>query len=256
LTVIASFAIAAPLAATAIGVSGVVLGLWLTGAHRRARIVLPFSAGLLLGVVCFGLLPELIEEDGWLRPLLLSGCGYGLLLLVNRYVAPVCPSCGHDHDHAACDTVLHGFAAPLISASALHCFFDGWSIATAQWATGAGIRVAVPLAVALHKIPEGLALGGIVRASMRSRPAAFWWCVLAESCTLVGGIAGAAIAPALGSAWITYPLGLAAGWLCYLGAHALHEEWRARGVVPASITALAGAAAAAALQQGVTAWLR
>ena len=98
--------------------------------------------------------------------------------------------------------MLHGFAAPLIAASVLHSFFDGWSIATAQQAAPLGIRVAVPLAVAMHKIPEGIALGAIARASIRSQSTALWWCVVAEAMTLVGGILGLEITPRLGAAWI------------------------------------------------------
>jgi len=244
------------LLATLIGVAGVFAGLWLAGARRRARVVVPFSAGVLLGVVLFGLLPELGKETGWLRTLLLVAGGYGVLLLINRYVAPVCPSCAHNHDHEACGTALHGFAAPLIAASMLHSFFDGWSVATAQMAPLMAIRIAVPLAVALHKAPEGIALGGIARASIESRPAALLWCVAAEGTTLAGGIAGLAIAPRLGTVWIVYPLGLAAGWLFYLGAHALHEEWQRRGPAAALVAAATGAAGAAVLQQGVQAWFR
>jgi zinc transporter ZupT len=244
------------LLATGIGVGGVLLGLWLTGAGRRARMVVPFSAGVLLGVVVFGLLPELVVEGGWPPTALLFGGGYGLLWLINRHVAPVCPTCAHDHDHLACETLLHGFAVPLISASALHSFFDGWSIASAQMAAPLAVRVAVPLAVALHKIPEGIALGGILRASMKSRWAALGWGALAELATLAGGMVSVAIAPRLGSAWITYPLGIAAGWLFFLGAHAIHQEWKRRGPLPAFTTAMAGAVGAAALQQGVQFWLR
>ena len=141
----------------------------------------------------------------------------------------------------------------MIGASMLHSFFDGWTIATAQLASHHGIRLAVALAVALHKIPEGIALGAIVRASVSSRSAALFWSVLVEAVTVVGGILGLAIAPRLGTAWITYPLAVAAGWLFYLGAHAVHEEWKRRGAVPACVTALTGAAA---LQQGVQAWFR
>jgi len=237
-------------------VAGVFLGLWLTTAGRRTRLVVPFSAGVLLGVVFFGLLPELVEEIGWPVTALFFAAGYGLLYGINRHVAPVCPSCAHDHDHQSCGTVLHGFAAPLIGAMMLHAFFDGWSMATVQLSSHRGIRVAVAMAVALHKIPEGLALGAMARASVSSRSTAVFWSVLAEMMTLVGGILGLAIAPQLGTAWITYPLALAAGWLFYLGAHAVHEEWKRRGPVPACMTALTGVAGAAALQEGVQAWFR
>ena len=242
--------------AALIGVAGVFLGLWLTTAGHRTRLMVPFSAGVLLGVVFCGLLPELVAEIGWLATGIFFAGGYGLLFLINRFVAPVCPTCSHDHEHANCDTVLHGFAAPLIGAIMLHAFFDGWSVATVQLSSHRGIRLAVATAIVLHKIPEGLALGAMARASVASRSGAVFWSVLAEAMTLVGGICGLAIAPQLGDAWITYPLALAAGWLFYLGAHAVHEEWKRRGPALAFTTALAGAAGAAALQQGVQVWFR
>jgi zinc transporter ZupT len=242
--------------ATLVGWSGAALGIWLTGMRSRARIVVPFSAGVLLGVASFGLAPELAAEIGWGRLLALAGAGYAVLLLVDRYVYPVCPTCAHNHDHAACESELHGFAAPLIAAASAHSFLDGWSVATAQFALPLGLRIAVPLAVALHKIPEGIALGGILRASVSSRGAALGWCLLAEGTTLVGGAAGLVLAPALGTEWITYPLGFAAGWLFYLGWHAVHEEWKSRGARPAFLSALTGMAGAAALQWGAEALFR
>ena len=113
-----------PLLAALIGIAGVFIGLWLSTAGRRTRLVVPFSAGVLLGVVLFGLLPELVEEIGWPVTGIFFAAGYGLLYWINRHVAPVCPSCAHDHDHQSCGTVLHGFAAPLIGAMMLHAFLQ------------------------------------------------------------------------------------------------------------------------------------
>jgi zinc transporter ZupT len=248
--------IAAPALATAVGVAGAVLGLWIAGLRRRARVVVPFSAGVLLGVALFGLLPELAVELGWTAILILFAAGYGLLLAINRYAYPVCPTCAHDRDHNACATELHGFAGPLIAAAALHSFVDGWSVGTVHMMAPLGLRVAVPLAVALHKLPEGIALGGILRAAVKHRAAALGWCLLAEGTTLGGGALGLTMAPHLGTAWIAYPLGMAAGWLFYLGIHAVHEEWKRRGAVPAFAAALAGVASAAAIQRGAEALFR
>ncbi len=245
-----------PLLAALVGIAGVILGLWLTTAGRRTRLVVPFSAGVLLGVLFCGLLPELVSEIGWGATIILFAGGYGLLFWINRSVAPVCPSCAHDHDHATCGAALHGFAAPLIGAMTLHAFLDGWSLAAVQLTNQRSIRLAVAMAIILHKIPEGLALGAMARASVTSRSTAIFWSILAESMTLIGGVVGLAIAPRLGAEWITYPLGLAAGWLFYLGTHAVHEEWKRRGALPACVTALTGAAGAAVMQQGVAAWFR
>ena len=129
-----------PALATAVGLAGAALGLWLTGMRRRARVVVPFSAGVLLGVALFGLLPELAVEMGWAPSLALFAAGYVLLIAIDRYVYPVCPVCAHDHDHGACATELHGFAGPLLAAAALHCFLDGWSVATAQNARKHGVQ--------------------------------------------------------------------------------------------------------------------
>lgn len=247
---------AAPVVATTVGIAGAVFGLRLTEAHRHASIVVPFSAGVLLGVAVLGLLPELHNELGWLLSLSLFAFGYGLLFLVDRFAYPVCPTCAHDHDHDSCSTELHGFAWPLIAGAALHSFLDGWSIATAGRVGPVGLRVAVPLAIVLHKAPEGLALGGVLRASVKSRRTAFAWCVLAEGATLAGAALALAIAGNVGSGWTDYPLGVTAGWLAYLGYHAVHQEWKRRGARPAFASALAGMAGAAALQRGVEQFFR
>jgi len=248
--------IAPPALAALVGCAGAVLGIWLTGLRSRVAIVVPFSAGVLIGVALFGLLPELAQDSSWRLTLALCAGGYGLLLLINRYVYSVCPTCAHDHDHGACGTELHGFAAPLIVAAALHSFLDGWSVAVVQHAAPLGLRVAVPVAIALHKLPEGIALGGVMRASVPSRTVALLWCLLAEGATLAGGALALALAPHLGSMWTIYPLGLTAGWLIYLGYHAVHEEWKRKGAAPASVSALAGGAAAALIQRGAEALLR
>ena len=244
------------LAATATAVASAGMGLCLGAARGRARLVVPFSAGVLLGVALFGLFPEMAVELGWASSSLLFAAGYAVLFGINRYAYPVCPSCSHDHDHNACTTVLHGFAAPLVVATAVHAFLDGWSMATVQAVSGMDVRVTVPLAVGLHKIPEGMALGAILWASMRSRLAAFAWCVAAESCTILGGTVGLALAPGLGAGWILYPLAVAGGCFFFLGIHAVHEEWKRCGALPAVMPAITGAAGAAALQQGVHALFR
>src|SRR5260370_15693143 len=172
---------------TFVGLVGAVLGIWMTGLRQRARAVLPFSAGILLGVALFGLVPELASEIGWTVTILLFSVGYGVLLLVNRFVYPVCPTCSHDHDHNACSTELHGFAAPLIAAATVHSFLDGCSVATVQLTIPVGLRVEVPLAVALHKLPEGIALSGILRAAGESGRAAVGGAVRGERATLAGG---------------------------------------------------------------------
>jgi len=233
-----------------------VCGFGLTSGGSHTRFVVPFSAGVLLGVVLFGLAPELIGQTGWATTAGLFASGYSLMIFFNRYGYAVCPTCAHDHDRDSGAQELRGLAAPLLLAAALHSVLDGWSVAVSQLAAPFGLRVAVPLAIALHKAPEGIALGGILRTAFRSQKAGLGWCVLAEGATFAGGIAGILMAPRIGAAWTLYPLGVAAGWLFYLGNHAVHAEWKRRGAAPALLSALSGVAGAAVIQHSAEALFR
>ena len=231
-------------------------GVLLEGDGRATRVIVPFAGGVLMSIALFGVLPEAVAGAGWIMGILLFAAGYGLLRGINRYLFPVCPSCAHDHGHETCATALHGFATPIVLASAVHSTLDGWSIVTAQAAAPPGVRLALPLAFVLHKIPEGIALGALLRAAVRSRWPALAWCFLAEGMTLLGGLAGQVLAPAVGESWTGYPLAIAGGTFVYLGFHAVHGEWKRRGAIPAFIPAITGAAGAAALQRSAEAFLR
>lgn len=248
--------IAPAVLAAIIGMLGALLGLTVAGFQRHTRLIVPFSGGLLLGVALFGLLPELVADIGWSAGAPLFALGYLLLGTVDRYLWRVCPTCSHDHVHESCASALHGFAAPLAAATALHCLVDGWGLVTTESATRMGVRLAVPIAIALHKIPEGIALAVILRAAVGSNAAAFAWSAAAEGATVVGGAFALAMTIRLPGSWTSYPLAIAGGFFLYLGFHAIHAEWKRRGAIPAVMPALTGAVGAAALQQGVRAFLR
>lgn len=214
------------LLATLAAALGALAGVSLTSFPRSARLAAGVSGALLLGVALLGLLPEVVSQTGWATAAVLFTAGYALLMTIDRFIYPVCPSCSHDHDHDSCHAVLHGFAGPLILATAFHAFLDGWSIAASQWAGGGGLRVALPVTLALHKIPEGIALGAILRAAVETRMRAFRLCLLTESATVLGAGAGLMMAPRMGALWLHYPLAIAGGCFFYLGFHAIHAEWR------------------------------
>jgi zinc transporter ZupT len=117
---------------------------------------------------------------------------------------------------------------------------DGWSVAAADGSAHLGMPFV--LAIAIHKIPEGLALGVIVRAAMDSRRAALGWCLLAESATVAGAALELGLAPYLGPHVLNALLAIAGGSFLYLGGHAVHGEFRRQGVAPGVLPALAGIA--------------
>lgn len=238
------------LGATATAWAGIGAGVLAGSAPRQVRVLIPLSAGLLLGVAVFGLLPELAQDLSWSVSLIVFAVGFLVLTGVDRLGVAICPDCAHDHDHHDCAAPLHGFAWPLLLAASMHALFDGWAIAASGDHAPAGVGVALPLALILHKLPEGLSLGIILNQSLRSRTQAVVLALAAESLTLVGGWISASLAPKLGSAWTGYPLALAGGFFLFLAFHALRAEWnRSRRL--ALVTGFGGLALSAILQTGL-----
>lgn len=210
------------------GIACALAGAYLPIAHGRARVLVPVSGGILLAVSLFSILPETADKEGWLRAGVLYACGYTLLLAIDRYIHPVCPSCSHTHDHGHCEPELHGFSVPLVVATSIHAFLDGWGMMVARNASGRSLQTAIPLAIVLHKIPEGLALGVMLRASLKSRGTAAAWAAAAELATVAGALLAMSVLPATGTGWPRDLLAVAGGTFLYLGFHAVHGAlgWR------------------------------
>lgn len=238
-----------PILATLVAVVCAAAGVAMLGQGGHTQMLVPLSGGLLIGVAAFGLIPELVLDIGWVRGVALVALGYGLLKVVDRFAFSVCPSCAHDHRHDTCAEPLHGFAGPLLAATTIHAFVDGWGLVAVQVGTRTpGEGTALATALLLHKIPEGFALGTILRASVDRAWTAFALCAAVELATVAGGATGLWLTPAR---WISYPLAIAGGTFLFLGVHAVDSDWKRRGARPAFIPALAGAAGAALLQQGL-----
>jgi len=207
--------------------------------------MVPFSGGVLIGVALLWMLPEMAEFFGWAISMAWIAVGFAMLLAIDRFVHPVCPACSGTHAHEQCETELHGFAAPLLIAAALHSAIDGWSLAATH---GSGFGSALVIGLAFHKIPEGIALGAIMRASLASRWAALGACALAQSATLLGGGVESLFATQLNERNLHALLAIAAGSFLYLGGHAVHGEVRRSGAGPAVWPAITGVAGSGVLR--------
>jgi zinc transporter ZupT len=231
---------------TAIAVLAALCGVWLSSVHALARRMVPVGGGILMGVALLWVLPEMAAFWNWPVALAWVAGGFALLWIIDRYIYPVCPSCSHTHkyehghEHEQCRTELHGFGPPLLMAAGLHAALDGWSVVAADGSATLG--GAFVLAVAVHKIPEGIALGVIARAALDSRQSALFWSAAAELMTLAGAGLEIGLAPYLGESVLHILLAIAGGAFVYLGGHAVHGEWRRRGMGAAVVPAVAGIA--------------
>lgn len=236
-----------PLAAiTLIAILSAIAGVALVSVHALARRMVPFSGGVLIGVALVWVLPEMAAEFGWPVSIAWTGAGFAVLLVIDRFVYPLCPACSGTHAHERCATELHGFAAPLLAAAALHSALDGWGVAAAN--TTAGFGPAFVIGIAFHKIPEGIALGAIARAALPARWQAVAWCAVAQSATLVGGGVESLLAPHLDARNLHVLLAIAGGSFLYLGGHAVHGEVQRSGAGPAVLPALTGVAGSSVLR--------
>jgi zinc transporter ZupT len=213
---------------TLLAMVSAILGVWLTNVPEISRKVIPFSGAVLVMISLFWVLPELVAEFGFTLGTGLMTAGFAALLMMDKFVYPVCPVCSHTHDHDSCNTRLHGFAGPLIFAAVLHSFVDGWMLGAGNEQGAGPVGPAILLGVALHKLPEGLAFGVIVRAAVKSRNRAFVYAAVTQGIMLMGGLLEHAAAPYLGNRWVGVLLALGGGTFLYLGYHAVHGEWKRR----------------------------
>jgi zinc transporter ZupT len=208
---------------SAIAVAGVFAGVYLATIGSVARALVTFSGAILMVVATLMIAPDLAGFFGWAAAVAWIGVGFAALWITNRYIHPVCPSCSHTHDHDLCNTRLHGFAGPMLTAAAAHSFFDGWILAAGERGATPSMALALVLGIAAHKLPEGVALGILVRASVGSVRRAVVSLIGVQLLTVAGAMAAVLLAPWLGVLWAHAVLALAAGSFLFLGYHAVHS---------------------------------
>jgi zinc transporter ZupT len=222
-------------ALTLFALGGVSFGVFLGRSRELSPPLAAAGGGLLSGIAMFWLVPEAAEEPGWPIAFLVILLGFLALWSIDRFL---------DHlGHSPLDT----FAGPLLAAGAIHSFVDGWSVRILSIDPLASI--AVPIGLALHKIPEGVALGLVARRSISSPWKAFAASASVECLTLVGAFieprADRAGVARFGALWISFILAAVAGSFLFLGVHTVLPYREKRGVVISFLTTffIAGGAA-------------
>lgn len=210
--------------------------------HFGLCLLISFAAGALLAVAMLDLIPETVEAAGWIGGLLSVASGYLLFALVSRFIFHVCPACSATHAEAN----FKAITISMLVALSLHSFMDGLAIYSGMVAT-ADVGVLILLAVAFHKLPEGLALTLVARASGLGRLKAFLFCAGLESVTtLAGGLSGFFVLIHETDRWVGYVLGHIAGSFIFLVIHALLSEVFKHHPRSTVVAALTGAFAMAA----------
>jgi zinc transporter ZupT len=224
-----NLSIAYVMLAFALAVGGGALGASLGSSHERLCALISLGAGTLLGVTLFAILPESLQAMGWWGALLAMASGYALFFFISKYVYHVCPACAASHFD---ETATHHFseiAGAMMLALAVHCTADGLALAAGHEAEahGPGGRVldlSLILAVCVHKVPEGLALGALLLGAGFSRAQTLARMAAVESTTLLGGLLGWVFFRHIPLFWLDAVVAHVGGGFLFLAIHAVLGE--------------------------------
>jgi zinc transporter ZupT len=216
--------------AFALAVCGGALGASLGSSHQRLCALISLGAGTLLGVTVFAILPESLEALQWWGVILAMGSGYAVFAIVSKYIYHVCPACAASHFDEATTHRFSEIASAMMLALTIHCIADGLALAAgheAKASNAAGGRVldfSLIMAVCVHKVPEGLALGALLLGSGFSRAQTVLRVAAVESTTIVGGILGWIFFREISTLWLDAVVAHVGGGFVFLAAHAVLGE--------------------------------
>ncbi|HMA49443.1 MAG TPA: ZIP family metal transporter [Magnetospirillaceae bacterium] len=196
-------------------------GLFAMALRDRLHLVLGFSAGAVIGLAFFDLLPEAIETEHLLDArgtVALSALGFFLYTMLDRVVTRAGPHDGHGHSSQQQRQRRGWMGAGSLSA---HSLLDGFAIGVAFQASQA-IGVVVAIAVLVHDFSDGLNTVNVVVKNGGNRKDALRWLVVDAVAPILG--AGISLLLPFPEDAISIILAVFSGFFLYIGASDLLPE--------------------------------
>jgi ZIP family zinc transporter len=199
--------------------STLVGGLFALKRQDKLHLILGFSAGAVIGVAFFDLLPEALElgMKGYTSTTVttVTAAGFLLYMVLNRTLLL--------HPHAPEDDGTHVTKPAWLGAGSLsvHSFLDGMGIGLAfQASTAVGLVVA--MAVLAHDLSDGVNTVGMVLKNTGQRKQAFRWLLIDAAAPPLGVVSTRFIS--LKEAELGLVLALFCGCFLFIGASDLLPE--------------------------------
>jgi ZIP family zinc transporter len=203
----------------------------------KLHLILGFSAGAVIGVAFFDLLPEAIAlQSGSSNPSLVSlmvGAGFVAYLILDRTVILLSHG-GEEHG------VLQHRGTLAAASLSMHSFLDGAVIGFA-FQVSAAVGAIVTIAVLTHDFSDGINTVSLILRGNGTRSKASWW-LLTDALAPLFGILAAGLLPlpryALGGV-----LAIFCGFFLYIGAsELLPESYHAHPKILTTVMTLLGIA--------------
>jgi len=188
---------------------GGIIGVNIKNTSKSLSFILEFAAGLMMGIICFELIPEALQisEIGNLFIGLLTGVS--VMIICESLVNKKLKSKKIKSQNSLLTTgIIIGIGL------AIHNFPEGLAIGSGF---GASTKLGITLAVAilLHDIPEGVAIATPIHASGMQKSKALYITVLSGLTTGLGALFGA-ILGTVSIDLIAICLSFAAGAMLYI----------------------------------------
>lgn len=186
--------------------------------HDKLHLILGFSAGAVIGVAFFDLLPEAISlTNGQFeisRITSIVALGFVIYLFVDRFIV------GHHDTDDDCER--HNNRGRLGAGSlSVHSLLDGLAIGFA-FQVSSTVGLIVTLAVLTHDFSDGINTVGLIMKSGGSRREAFKWLIADALAPALGIFFSFLFAP--GPIVLGIILALFCGFFLYIGASELLPE--------------------------------
>jgi zinc and cadmium transporter len=196
----------------------------------KLHLILGFSAGAIIGVAFFDLMPEAIELGGrFYEPAFITSfvaLGFLLYLLLDRTIFLHAHNHDHDdhegHDHVEEIQAKVGHRGILGALSlSIHSFLDGVAIGLA-FQVSAAVGAIVAVAVLVHDFSDGINTVNMILKNNGDRRQAFRWLLLDAAAPVLGVISASFFV--LPEKVLGIILALFSGFFLYIGASDLIPE--------------------------------
>jgi zinc transporter ZupT len=164
------------------------------------------ASGLMLGA-SFGLVAEGTHYGAW-QTVLGATVGVAFILVTQRVVARYDVRVGDVGGRSAQRMLL------VIIVMTVHSFSEGVAVGVA-FGGGMALATAITVAIAVHNIPEGLAISAVMRPRGASLAACAWWSVFSSLPQPAMAVPAFLLVEAMRPA-LPYGIGFAAGAMVYM----------------------------------------
>lgn len=177
---------------------------------RMIGALLAISGGIMITVVFKDLIPEAVQFGSAVTTLLGALLGIGMMLLLDRWLPDGSSDTATPSNHPGLlrTSLLLGVGI------ALHNLPEGLAIGAGYAATGR-IGLGIALVIGLHNIPEGMAMAGPMRGAGVGAGRVLGWTALAGAPMAVGAYLGAVLGN-VSPFFLSVALGLAAGAMLFI----------------------------------------